>query len=60
MLSASPGPRTSTFTPAELCERKTAAWPAEFPPPDDGDLLLFAQLRFDVGGAVHDARSLEA
>jgi hypothetical protein len=27
---------------------------------DDGDLLLFAELNFDVGGAVHDARPLEA
>ena len=33
MLSARPEPRTSTLTSALLCERKTAAWPAELPPP---------------------------
>src|SRR5438045_2786549 len=33
MLSASPPSRTSTCTPDVLCERKTVACPAEFPPP---------------------------
>ena len=60
MLSARPGPRTSMCTLAALCDRNTAACPAELPPPDDGDLLAAAQLRLEVGRAVDDARALEA
>src|SRR5207302_9590534 len=33
MISACPGARSSTFTSAELCGRKTVACPAELPPP---------------------------
>ena len=33
MVAARPEPRTSTFTLAACCDRNTAAWPAELPPP---------------------------
>jgi hypothetical protein len=59
MPSARLGPRTSMFTSAQPWDRNTAAFPAEFAPPLDGDLLTFAQLGFDVRRAAHDARSLE-
>ena len=42
-----------------VCARKTAAWPAELPPPTTITSSPRAQLRLDVGRAVVDAGALE-
>ena len=36
-----------------------AAWPAEFPPPDDDHVSPRADPRFEVGGRVVDAGTFE-
>ena len=40
---------TSTCTRLAVSARKTAAWPAELPPPDDDHLLAVAELRLHEG-----------
>ncbi len=45
MLSARPGPRTSTCTWFATCDRKTAAWPGRVAAADDHDLLALTELR---------------
>ena len=39
MLAARPDPRTSILMLDACCARKTAAWPAEFPPPTSATSL---------------------
>ena len=59
MLSARLGPRTSIQIFAAKLRRKTAAWPAELPAPDQNDLLVSTQARLDRRGPVPDSAPLE-
>ena len=60
MLSARPGPRTSMCTCAATLRQEHRRLPGRVAAADDGDLLAVAELRLEVGGAVVDARALEA
>ena len=59
MVLARPGRRTSTRTWRAWLARNTAAWPAEFPPPSSGHVLVVAQPGLDGRRPVRDAAALE-
>src|SRR5262249_48180413 len=57
IVSVRPGPLTSMYTCLVLWAKKTAAWPAEFPPANHDDFLTATQLRLNESCAVINAGS---
>ena len=58
-VAARPGPRTSMWTLAACCDRNTAAWPAELPPPTSATSCCAHMLGLERRGPVPDAAAFE-